>query len=91
MEPSNPSETVRVVDSQMGICPVCAGARIVLGRSCRNCGGQYQIPVPTGTVRLDTTGQPCKHEYQLVRSSGDCYRVYCCPHCGDRYDEDSGD
>lgn len=91
MEPSNSPETLRVVDSQMGICPVCAGARIVLGRACRNCGGQYQIPQPSGLVRLDASGQPCKHSYQLVKRLGSCYREFQCQLCGDHYDEDSGD
>ena len=57
---------------------------------CTNCGGQYQWGKPTGEVRLNKEGQPCKHKYS-AKTVGRCLTEYTCEHCGDRYQIDSGD
>lgn len=58
--------------------------------NCTNCGGQYMMLHPTGKVRLNKEGEPCKHTYKS-RTVGRCLHEYTCEHCGDRYQIDSGD
>lgn len=57
---------------------------------CRNCGGQYMMMPPTGTVPLRPDGTPCTHEY-TERTVSNCYHQYTCKHCGDVHYIDSGD
>lgn len=57
---------------------------------CRNCGGQTMSLHATGKVRLRPDSTPCKHEYEHA-SGGNCWHIYTCKHCGDRYDIDSSD
>lgn len=57
---------------------------------CTNCGGQYMYGRPTGEVRLNKAGEPCKHSYSS-QTVGRCLTEYTCEHCGDRYQIDSGD
>lgn len=57
---------------------------------CTNCGGQYMFGQPTGEVRLNKEGNPCKHSY-TSKTVGRCLTEYTCEHCGDRYQIDSGD
>lgn len=57
---------------------------------CGNCGGQYMYGRPTGKVRLNTDGVPCRHRY-TSRNAGRCLTDYTCSHCGDHYQIDSGD
>ena len=57
---------------------------------CTNCGGQYMYGRPTGEVRLNKSGEPCKHSY-TSKTVGRCLTEYTCEHCGDRYQIDSGD
>jgi len=57
---------------------------------CSNCGGQYMMGRPTGTVRLREDGTPCTHAY-TSRTVGRCLTEYTCTHCGDRHQIDSGD
>ena len=57
---------------------------------CTNCGGQYMYSRPTGEVRLNKEGQPCKHKY-TSKTVGRCLTEYTCEHCGDRYQIDIGD
>jgi len=58
--------------------------------TCTNCGGQYMYGRPTGEVRLNKDGEPCKHSY-TSQTVGRCLTEYTCQHCGDRYQIDSGD
>ena len=58
--------------------------------ACTNCGGQYMFGRPTGQVRLNSSGDPCKHSY-TSRVVGRCLTEYTCTECGDRYQIDSGD
>ena len=59
---------------------------------CSNCGAQYMFGTPTGLVRHNAEGIPCTHDYEEDRSARrNCYHVYICKHCGDRFDIDSGD
>ena len=58
--------------------------------ACCNCGGQYQWGRPTGKVRLRDDGTPCIHQY-TSRIVGRCLTQYCCIHCDDIYEIDSGD
>jgi hypothetical protein len=88
-----------------GECPICHGTGIhkltpeesakywknPTEIKCRNCGGQTMGGKTYGYVRLHKdNGRPCVHEYK-GRNVSRCYTVYDCPHCGDRYDIDSGD
>lgn len=57
---------------------------------CTNCGGQYMYGRPTGEVRLNKAGEPCKHSYSS-KTVGRCLTEYTCSECGDRYEIDSGD
>ncbi len=57
---------------------------------CTNCGGQYMYGRPTGEVRLNKAGEPCKHSYSS-QTVGRCLTEYTCSECGDRYQIDSGD
>ena len=59
--------------------------------ACSNCGGQTMGGRAQGVTRVDpATGLGCLHEYRGVTTSN-CYHVYTCQKCGDRYDIDSGD
>ena len=58
--------------------------------ACTNCGGQYMFGRPTGEVRLNRDGVPCKHKYSS-KTVGRCLTEYTCSECGDRYQIDSGD
>jgi hypothetical protein len=58
--------------------------------ACSNCGGQYMFGRPTGEVRLNKEGEPCKHSYS-GRTVGRCLTEYTCSECGDSYQIDSGD
>jgi len=45
----------------------------------------------TGRTRVDpATGAGCLHSYRH-QQGGNCYHIYTCTKCGDRYDIDSGD
>ena len=57
---------------------------------CDNCGGQYQFGKPSGTVKLDKNGDPCKHSYASTKGYWNCTTNYRCIHCGDSYMIDSG-
>lgn len=57
---------------------------------CNNCGGQRMYGRPTGLVRLNKQGQPCRHSYSS-RTVGRCLTEYTCVNCGDSYQIDSGD
>ena len=57
---------------------------------CSNCGGQYMFGRPTGKVKLNAAGDPCKHIY-TSKNVGRCLTEYVCQHCNDRYQIDSGD
>jgi hypothetical protein len=57
---------------------------------CSNCGGQYMYSRPSGKVRLNQSGEPCKHSY-TSKNVGRCLTEYTCSECGDRYQIDSGD
>lgn len=58
---------------------------------CDNCGGQTMSNRGTGRTRVDpATGAGCLHSYRHQRG-GNCYHIYTCTKCGDRYDIDSGD
>jgi uncharacterized protein YbaR (Trm112 family) len=58
--------------------------------ACSNCGAQYMFGRPTGEVRLNKEGQPCKHSYSS-KTVGRCLTEYTCSECGDSYQIDSGD
>jgi hypothetical protein len=59
--------------------------------ACNNCGGQTMGLKATGVTRVDpATGLGCLHDYR-GRQEGNCFHVYTCTKCGDRYDIDSGD
>ena len=59
--------------------------------ACDNCGGQTMGLHATGRVFVDpATGLGCLHNYRGEKV-GNCYHVYTCTKCGDRYDIDSGD
>ena len=58
--------------------------------ACSNCGAQYMFGRPTGQVRLNKEGQPCKHKY-TSQTVGRCLTEYTCSECGDRFQIDSGD
>ena len=58
--------------------------------ACTNCGGQYMYGRPSGQVRLNLQGDPCRHVY-TSRTVGRCLTQYTCSECGDRYEIDSGD
>jgi len=45
---------------------------------------------PTGKVKLNAAGDPCKHIY-TSKNVGRCLTEYVCQHCNDRYQIDSGD
>ena len=75
---------------KVATCPVCRGALHVNGEPCHNCGGQKMMRIPTGQTRTRADGTPCVHEF-VGREAGRCYRWFTCVHCGERYDEDSGD
>lgn len=57
---------------------------------CTNCGKQYMYGKPTGKVRLNKEGIPCKHQY-VGSSTGRCLVQYTCKHCDDTFQVDSGD
>ena len=57
---------------------------------CDNCGSQYMFGKPTGQVKLNREGVPCKHNY-TGKTVGRCLTQYTCEHCGDSYQIDSGD
>lgn len=57
---------------------------------CNNCGGQYMFGRPTGKVRLNLLGEPCRHVY-IGKTVGRCLTEYTCTECGDRFQIDSGD
>jgi uncharacterized protein YbaR (Trm112 family) len=57
---------------------------------CTNCGGQYMYGRPTGEVRLNRAGEPCRHSY-TSKTVGRCLTAYTCSECGDHYEIDSGD
>ena len=57
---------------------------------CNNCGAQKMYGHPTGRVKLDKNGNPCKHSYKS-ENVGRCLTSYTCEHCGDNYVIDSGD
>ena len=59
--------------------------------TCTNCGGQYMYSKPTGIVKLNKDGVPCKHEYTYAKGRWNCTHDYTCIHCGDHYMIDSGD
>jgi hypothetical protein len=98
-----PPVTADMVPLNMGLCPVCEGAKYrpipddikkyypgATHLPCGNCGGQTMGGVASGMVRLRLDGTPCRHEY-THRSGGRCYHIYTCKHCSDSYDIDSGD
>ncbi len=59
--------------------------------ACRNCGGQTMSLSAQGVTRVDpATGLGCLHTY-VGQQAGNCYNIYTCTKCGDRYDIDSGD
>jgi hypothetical protein len=59
--------------------------------ACNNCGGQTMNLSAKGVTRIDpATGLGCLHTY-VGQQAGNCYRVYTCSKCGDRYDIDSSD
>lgn len=58
--------------------------------ACSNCGGQYMFGRPSGKVKLNKEGNPCRHSY-VSSNAGRCLTDYNCVHCGDRYQIDSGD
>jgi hypothetical protein len=79
------------------ICPKCNGSgrepytAIYGAIPCQNCGGQTMSMRATGEVPMDpTTGLGCLHQYKH-QLAGNCYHIYTCAKCGDRYDIDSGD
>lgn len=58
---------------------------------CNNCGGQRMELKATGLTSIDpATGLGCLHAYE-GRNGGNCYTIYTCSKCGDRYDIDSSD
>lgn len=90
-----------------GTCPVCNGTKRVpaVGKwanvcrgydpadntlPCHNCGGQTMSGQATGEVPLRPDGTPCSHHY-VGGQRGNCYYVYACKYCGDRFDIDSSD
>lgn len=92
----------------MGTCPVCNGSGQIpltdedktyswnknkTHKGCSNCGGQYMFGTPTGKVRLNKDGVPCKHEYEANSPFGRNRGItdYKCKHCGDSYTIDSTD
>jgi uncharacterized protein with PIN domain len=59
--------------------------------ACDNCGGQTMSLTAKGKTRIDpATRLGCLHTYR-GEQAGNCYRIYTCTKCGDRYDIDSGD
>lgn len=59
--------------------------------ACDNCGGQTMSLRATGQTRVDpATGLGCLHHY-VGQRAGNCYHIYTCLKCQDRYDIDSGD
>lgn len=57
---------------------------------CTNCGAQKMYGKPSGMVRLNHEGLPCKHSYD-GQNIGRCLFQYTCKHCGDSFQVDSGD
>lgn len=59
---------------------------------CQNCGGQSMAGKARGYTKLRSpeADEGCLHEYMGI-TRGNCYTVYTCKHCGDRYDIDSSD
>ena len=88
------------------ICPCCNGTGLrelsvqeqsyswnkgATQGKCLNCGGQTMSGKAKGYTKTDpSTGKGCKHTY-TKKNAGQCYHIYTCSECGDKYDIDSGD